>query len=144
MTLTDYQTNIDIAKTVIEKLLKDSGYLEYGDASLLEYNKEDPEEAYRAEEANHILYRLDEVHRQLEYLALPVRYSGQLHLQENGRYKLGEYELTSGSSVEVLLYEEWEEVYKWVASRIEHNGESYYLVGHTDTALEGLKARKRG
>ena len=89
-------------------------------------------------------YRLDEVHRQLEYLALPVRYSGQLHLQENGRYKLGEYELTSGSSVEVLLYDEWEEVYKWVASRIEHNGESYYLVGHTDTALEGLKARKRG
>ena len=52
-----------------------------------------------------------------------------------------EYDDLSG--LEVLIYDDFEERYSWVASRIEHNGQDYYIVGLRDTKLEGLKARIR-
>jgi hypothetical protein len=61
----------------------------------------------------------------------------------DGRYICDGYELTSGYRLEVLIYDENEECYRWVATRIEHNGEDYYLVGLRDASLASIRERIR-
>ena len=103
------------------------------------------------EELRSVLYHLDLASDNLAYLSQPIGYRGKLHKQSNGRYELDGYELTSGSGLEVLapceIWSEEKQDYiegvEWVASRLEHNGKDYYIVGHNDLELEGLEARKR-
>jgi hypothetical protein len=88
-------------------------------------------------------------------LERPVTIEGTLHKKSNGRYSVKDYELTSGSGLEFLCEDDCHSRYDkksdsyinyqyWRASRIEHDGKNYYLVGtNRDIELEGLKVRIR-
>lgn len=135
----------------IESIIHASRYSEYDDLSGLECDNKDPEQRLLREELRSVLYHLDLASDNLAYLSQPIGYRGKLHKQSNGRYELDGYELTSGSGLEVLapceIWSEEKQDYiegvEWVASRLEHNGKDYYIVGHNDLELEGLEARKR-
>lgn len=74
----------------------------------------------------------------------PIFREGVLSKNESGRYEIDYYtELNSGSSIEFLTYDSWDECEKWVASRIEHTDGDYYIYGHKDVQLQGLKVRTR-
>lgn len=128
----------------IKQLLKDTGYLREADLFLDDYNKADPEHSFILDEARKVFSRLDDVHSALEYLNSPIEAQGVLTLKDNGRYAIGDKELSCGSALEVLVYDSWDEKEKWTYTTMEHNGDSYYLTGLRDTDPSGIQARKRG
>jgi len=90
------------------------------------------------------VYHLEDIHSILENLQKPVVAEGNLYRNENGRFELDDYtEFTSGSSIEFLTWDDWDEAEKWIAARIEHTDGDYYLYGHKEVQLEGLRVRKR-
>lgn len=110
------------------------------------FNDEYDRSAHSVEERSEmaLLYssisHLSEGAGRLEKLGKPVKAQGHLQKQPNGRYELDGIELSSGYPVEV--YDEEDELF-W-STRLEHNGEDYYLValGRT-TPIEGRLCRLR-
>lgn len=132
----------------IEELVKGSRFDLYDDLSGLDCNEADPEERLLRDELRSIMYKLEEARNNIEYLSLPIKSTGQLHKGSNGRYSFNDIELSSGSGVEALIPDEiyingeFQDGYRWLASRVEHNGEDYYIVGYSGS-LEGLTVRIR-
>lgn len=143
MTLKELQNELVLVEGKVSKVLKESGYWEDKDLCSVEYDRKDMDEVFLIHELNAAFDKLLGACRDMMYLRLPVRYRGKLHKQSNGRYCLGEYELTSGCGIEVLVYNDWSEEGRWIWTSIEHNGVDYYLVHQPDVCLEGLEARIR-
>lgn len=120
----------------IEGILKKSLIIEYEDC--------DPNELLLVDEYGDVLNHLLQAYRTLNYLNCGFLTEGVLRMQSNGRYCINNYELSCGYGVEVLIYDDYDEQRKWVASRIEAMDGRYYLVGYPKLELEGLKARIRG
>lgn len=81
-----------------------------------------------------------DVVERLEYLCRPVSETGVLRKNETGRYEIKGGEFTSGSRLEALIHDGEK---AWVLSRIEHNGDDYYIYGFPEVQLEGLTVRIR-
>lgn len=78
-------------------------------------------------------------------ISSPIGEEGILTKNSSGRYQLpsGEY-FTSGSGIEVLIDKsEDKEDHYWAYSRIEHNGNDYYLTKFPEYPLLGMCARVR-
>lgn len=69
--------------------------------------------------------------------------TGQIFLNERGRFQIDTVELTCGDTLEVLVIDGRDDSPKWVETRVEHNGESYYLIGILGYNPVGLFARVR-
>ena len=143
MNIKELQNSLNRLNSQIDRILQESEFSKWGELNI-EYNGEDPEEVMLWSEFSSVMMKLDDVNDSLNYLNRPIRREGRLYKNDNGRYECDGYELTSGSGVEILVYEEYEERYGWLATRIEHNGRDYYAVGKRDLDLEGVKARIRG
>ncbi|MDE5825881.1 MAG: DUF5348 domain-containing protein, partial [Lachnospiraceae bacterium] len=99
------------------------------------------------------LYRLGEVQSTLSFYDKPVKEVSRLHMNVGGRYETdkGHY-YTSGSCIEFMRVEEvynsdtgkYEDTPIWTTSRVEHDGQDYYIVAYRDVGLSGLKVRVRG
>lgn len=63
---------------------------------------------------------------------------GQIKLNENERLQVGQYELTSGNIIKILILEN--AMPKWVEARVEHNGKEYYLTNSNGYSPIGLFA----
>ena len=128
----------------ISRLEKLSTYNEYDDLSGLKINYNDCEQLLLLDELRGIMEKLDDAKRRIDYLNKTVKYTGKLHKNESGRYELenGHY-YTSGSSIEVLISDDYHEAEYWAKTRVEHNCEDYYLVGYKNISLDGLIARVR-
>jgi hypothetical protein len=88
--------------------------------------------------------KLEDALAEIEYLKKPVVAEGTLYKNEQGRYEIDHlHYFTSGSPIEIYIYDDFEERYYWYKSRVEHKDGDYYVVGY-DGPLEGLKARIRG
>lgn len=84
--------------------------------------------------------KISDAYYLLKNLDKPVRAEGRLEKQSNGRYQVDGVELTSGSYVE--FYEDDEDGGYYIPSRVEHNGEDYYIVAlGREQSIEGLKVR---
>lgn len=128
----------------IGSLLKLSGYERNGDLSGLNIDYEDGEQLFLTEELGEIMEKLDNVNWRLKYLSRPIKETSRLHKNRSGRYETsGGHYYTSGNGIEVLLPEGYPEVYRWMWTRVEHDGKDYYLVGHHDVSMEGLTVRIR-
>lgn len=91
-----------------------------------------------------ILEKLDDVSSTIQYLHKKVKEQGYLRKNSRGRYVLKDREFTCGSTLEILIYDDFEEKEKWVHTRIEHNGKDYYAIGVGNVNLDGIMARVRG
>ena len=54
---------------------------------------------------------------------------GQIKLNSRSRFEVDTVELTSGDTLEVLVIDGQDNLPKWINTRVEFNGDSYYLVG---------------
>lgn len=114
----------------------------------IDYNK-DPDGRFLRGEIRWMLEKLDDVVRQLAYLDRPIKAEGTLRLMSNGRYSLitstGEeaLECTSGTGIEVLLYEDDEDDATWLATRVESTQGGYYLWNASKHPMESMRARVR-
>ena len=88
--------------------------------------------------------KLSDVHKQVSYLSCPIQETSQLHRNRDGRYETahGHY-YTSGSRIEALVTDDYQETPYWVWTRVEHDGTDYYLVGHNHICMDGLTVRVR-
>lgn len=102
----------------------------------------DPNELQRRHALFGLLDKLDDVSRELEYLAKPIRDCGHLQRGDNGRFELNGREFTSGESIEILVVDpDGEDPAYWLHTRIEHDTDYYAVAGHR--RLDGLMARYR-
>lgn len=103
-----------------------------------------PEQRFEYEQLLGIGAKLEEALTRWQYLQKSVVAEGFLRKNENGRYEIDGREFTSGESIEVLISDPDFDETTWVKSRVEHNGEDYYLVGYEGVPMGGLMARQRG
>ncbi len=142
-------------KKQIETVLYISDYRNCDDLSdLSDYEQiKSADDWQKLEEYRGILYKLDDIQASLAYYEKPVKEVSRIYRNETGRYETdrGHY-YTSGNSIEFLRVEEtynydtdkWEDAPIWTTSRVEHNGQDYYIVGYPSVELSGLKVRVRG
>lgn len=84
--------------------------------------------------------KISDAYYLLKNLDKPVRAEGRLEKQSNGRYQVDGVELTSGSYVE--FFDDDEDGGCYVPSRVEHNGEDYYIVAlGREKSIKGLRVR---
>lgn len=105
------------------------------------------EDIFLRDQTENMLESLLLFHEDFCYLTSPV--SGEYRLEPfpNGRYGFLDREgrthsLSCGSTIEARLHDRYGRQC-WVKSRIEHDGNDYYLWGHLDIPLAGLTIRER-
>lgn len=139
-------------KKIIDSLLYSTHY-EEGEQLQITYNINSPDDLQLMDEYKNILYKLENIKYSLDYLKMPILFESKLKLRSDGRYGTIDDRTyyTSGSPIEFLYKDEvydyenqdYKQVTSWRSSRIEHNGNDYYIVGYSDVELEGLKVRIR-
>lgn len=143
-TLKDLVSRLYNVNREITGIIKAAKFDEYDDLSGLNINYDDPEERFLLEELREIMGELENASRGLSYLARPITGEYTLHKNSGGRYECSAHEYSSGNGIEFYYFDEYEERYSWAASRVEHDGNDYYIVGHKGLSLEGLRVRRRG
>jgi hypothetical protein len=107
---------------------------------------QDPNQLFIRDQCQSILRLLEGIHSKIEYLRRPIKDEGILYKNLSDRYVIDgkyDYEFTSGSGIEVLIYDDWDAKEKWVLTRVEHNGGEYYLFDYKNIQMDGLLARRR-
>lgn len=128
----------------IRSLLRLSTYDDYDDLSGLHIDYEDGQQLFLQTELREIMEKLSDVTGRIAYLSRPVKETSRLHKNRSGRYETkGGHYYTSGSGIEALIKDDYQEVPYWVWTSVEHDGKGYYLVGHKNVRLDGLTVRVR-
>ena len=130
----------------IDKVAEITGYVEFGDMSLLDIDRTDADDLFIYNEFNRIVDSLADIQGNIDYISLPVKYVSDLFRNMEGKYETeqGEY-YPSGRLIEYLSNDENHHEYPfWRKSRVEHNGVDYYIVAEPTLSLQGLKVRVRG
>ena len=148
--LSDLFCELKILSGEIESIIKRSGADYCDDLSELEINMEDPEDLFFWDELRAIVEKLSNVSNDIDYLRKPIIIEGHLYKNSDGRYmvKDSDYyrEYTCGTVIEFYVEDE-EDVYHenpyWCASIVDHDGDDYYIVGHRNIEMNGLKVRVR-
>lgn len=98
------------------------------------------DDKFNRDTALSILSRLSDIKIDLDWLHKPILAQGYLLKNENGRYKVKGQELTSGHPLD-YYDKDFEE---WKHSRVEHNGDDYYIYHYgRERSIEGLLVRIR-
>ena len=80
----------------------------------------------------------------LEYINKPIIEDSILHLNESGRFETEDgFYYTSGSLIEFLADDGRHNTPYWTVSRVESTTDAYYIIGHRNTVLDGLRIRRR-
>lgn len=97
------------------------------------------EERYQLNVLLRLGEKLDDASYGLSNMLKPVQVSGTLEKNyETGRYEVGGISLSSGYPVEYLSEEEK----CYLPSRVEHNGDDYYIVGlGREESIDGVRVR---
>ena len=138
----DYVQSIKKFNSNIEALLNPIDF----DPENIFLSKEDPDSFFILEQSKEIIELLIDAYWKIKYLSKPIKEEGILLKNKKGRYMISQkydYEFTSGSPIEVLIYDEWFEKEKWVITRVEHTDGDYYLYGYKKIGMQGLPARRR-
>ncbi len=128
----------------IDDILSVTTYDEHADLRGLHVDRKDSDQMFQLREMRKIMRKLADIGSSIEYLFRPVRETGILHRDENGEYRTEKgYCYRRGSLIEALLQEDSHEAPCWVQTKVEHDGEDYYLMGYEDIPMEGLNVRVR-
>lgn len=138
----EWITRAEVLREEIESFLRDTKYIEQEQVYIPDLIPT-AESLYEQDQLDRFCHELEEAYYQIKRLNAQVVKEGKLHLGANGRFWLGNEELTCGRSVE-LLYDDgrnFYEVESWHAGRIDHDGSRYYFTGKRNLQLEGVTAR---
>lgn len=144
--MNDLEKVLNSARSIsseIGEILKLSTYDQFDDMSGLKIDYEDAEQLFLLDELRGIIGKLDKAKLDIDYLNCPIKHISTLKKNSRGRYETECREYTSGSGIEVFVYDDYDEREHWVKTRVEHNGEDYYLVGYKTIPMQGLKVRVR-
>lgn len=123
-----------------------SDYDEAEDCSGVSFNRENPDEVQKWHILGDVLEKLNSVRKTIQSVNAPVAYEETLHKNSSGRYEDSNgMEYTCGSRIEYYNpgNEENDEPPAWVFSRVEHDGDDYYIIANRSISLDGLRIRVR-
>ena len=145
--MTDIKSVLNELKAVkdnIEKVTKMVGYAQYEELSNVSINLENENDIFYNDELLITIRRLDKIREDIKYLTTPIKCESSLFKNEGGRYETQYGDVyTSGSMIEYRSYDDWcHEHSFWRKSRIEHNGEDYYIVCEPKVPLKDVTDRK--
>ena len=130
---------------LISKFLSDTKFQEYADLSDIQYNRDDPEQAFIIRNLQYCAERLEDVHIAINYYNLPIIETSYLKMGSDGRHHTESgYTYTSGTGIEFLATDSYHEKPYWATSRVESNSEGYYIVNFSSITMNGLTVRRRG
>lgn len=109
-----------------------------GDLSAVDYDSNSADDLFMISELESIMEEIERVSLRIRYLELPIKAKGLLTLNDNGRYEIDGREMTCGSPLE--YYDK--DFGSWCSSRVEHNGNNYYIVGY-DVPIDNVYVRLR-
>lgn len=129
----------------IKEVVKATKYDEYEDWSCIkDYdNITDPDQLQLLDEYRTALHHLCDIHYTLQYQQREIIGEGILSKNSRGYFEDKHREYHCGHIIEFYFYDDWDEKWKWRTSRVEHNGERYYIVGNPKIELNGLRVRHR-
>lgn len=127
----------------IESFLKLTTYNDYDDLSGLDINRNDPEELFLVDELCTTTEHLADAVRNLKYIDLPIGVTGNLRKNGDGYFEMSGHVYHSGYGIEFLCLDTNVDSKKWITSRVEHDGNDYYIVGYKDIKMQGLNVRIR-
>ncbi len=131
-------------KCRIDDILSITTYDEHADLRGLHVDHRDSDQMFQLREIRKIMGKLADIGGSIEYLFRPVQEISTLHKDENGEYRTEKgYCYRSGSLIEAFLQEDTHEAPCWVQTKVEHDGEDYYLMGYEDIPMKGLNVRVR-
>lgn len=131
-------------KSRIDDILSVTTYDEHADLRGLHADHGDSDQLFQLRELQAIMRKLSDIGGSIEYLFRPVQETSILYKDENGEYRTGKgYCYQSGNLIEALLQDGSNEIPCWVQTKVEHDGEDYYLAGYEDIPMEGLHVRVR-
>lgn len=143
-TLKDLLHELNSLNKGIGDVLNAANFRSYDDLSSLQINYQSPEDLFLLDELVEIMGKLEDINNSLTYLSKPIAGTYTLHKNRLGRYECAAHEYTSGNAIECLVYDSYHDAPSWVYTRIEHDGNDYYLVGYKEIPLEGLTVHIRG
>lgn len=103
------------------------------------------QDSFLREQTENLLESLALFHAEFRYLTSPVSGEYQLTLFPNGRYGFFDgniHTLSCGKAIEAKLHDSHGRPC-WVKSRVEHDGNDYFLWGYPGIPLAGLTIRER-
>ena len=129
----------------IRKVIRSIDYSEYEDWSCIKDLEQidEPDKLQLLDEYRSVMDKLCDINSVMEYYKREVIREGVLSLNANGYYEDDYHEYHCGNGIEFCFYDDWDEKWKWRTSRVEHNGERYYIVGNPKVELNGLRVRYR-
>lgn len=148
MLLSELTNELENINGKIKKIIKDL-HFEYdfwpseSDMEKMGIDESDPNNLQLVNEYRKLLNKLSEVSNTMEYFKGPIIHEGVLSLNKNDRFEFDGVELTSGMGVEILVQDYPDDAPEWVASSIEADLGSYYLVARPKLDLKGKRARIR-
>lgn len=102
-----------------------------------------PDEFQLVNEYRNALNHLCNAYWIIDYLSRPVDEESMLFLNSQGNFECSFHTFHCGDGIEFYCYDEYDEKYKWCTSRVEHDGEKYYIVRHRNINMNGLRVRHR-
>ncbi|MEH6908813.1 DUF5348 domain-containing protein [Neobacillus drentensis] len=125
---------INELKSTLSKFGDNYGYF----VEDLIYDSNNPEEKSQACAAKQIISKLDNINALIKWIDKPVKFEGRLIKNKNDRYEVEGIELSSGHPLDFFNEEE----NMWVGSRVEHNGDNYYIYDYgREKEIEGILVR---
>lgn len=147
MTINELKTELDKLNRNFKVLIKNPAIWDFGEFSTeIRKSLKSANDCFLADELNGVMNKLEETSNMLDYLSRCI--IGEYILNKNsfGRYECSQHEFTCGDRIEYYCYDEYDEKYKWVRSRVEYDNEieDYYIIGTPKSfSLNGLKVRIR-
>lgn len=131
-------------RAAITRLLISSTYHRCGDLSEVSLNPHDSEQLFLRDELEQAMEKLADAADIIRHIGSPVDEISHLHRNSLGKYETAQgHVYRCGSPIEALVSDDRHDVPYWTRTRVEHDGEDYYLVGYRDVSLNGLVIRTR-
>lgn len=150
MNINELMKSLSALNSEFKSLISKTKIDRYDNLSEVEADWNNPEQLLLVEELGSAMQKISEASEIISYLKKPVKGEYVLHKNCNGRYECSAHEYTCGNGIEYYAYDETEERYRWVISRVEHDGDDYYIVNskwlrfdRNAVPLEGLRVRIR-
>ena len=148
MTLHDIFQSLRDIDHEAQTLLSDAGFTSAdGIADSVCLNPDNPDDLFLLDTAVDLMEPFEVLHKELRYLRKPHHGEYTIERFPNGRY--GYYDengydhvFSCGKSLEAKVSDNYGRQ-RWVRTRIEHDGDDFYLRGHSSVPLQGLTVRER-
>lgn len=148
MTLKDVFNRLHEIDQAAQALIRETGFsFDTGSAGKVSFAPEEPDTRFLKESIALLLEPLDQMHCLLSYLEAPASPEHVLERFRNGRYGYRDgngsrREFSCGQTLEAKIKDSFGRL-RWVKTRMEHNGDDYFLMGHPSVPLAGLTVRER-